>query len=142
MKDLIRDECGVDTQQQRFHVVGCEDVPGFEAVALGEKVNTKAVEPGIVAKAKAALEEFPDARAFLMECTELPPYSDAVRSATGKPVFDAITGCDFFLSSCRDNERFGKQGWQADWDQEQEAYKYGDDLTEEQKAKLVNKVEE
>jgi len=111
MANLIRDECGVDTQQQRFHVVGCEDVAGFEAVALGEKVNTKAVEPGIVAKAKAALEEFPEVRGFLMECTELPPYSDAVRAATGLPVFDAITGCDFFLSSCRDNERFGRQGW-------------------------------
>ena len=40
MRDLIRDECGVDTQQTRFHIVGCQDVPGFEAVALGEKVNT------------------------------------------------------------------------------------------------------
>lgn len=59
MKDLIRDECGVDTQDTRYHIVGCEDVPGFEAVALGEKVDTKAVEPGIVAKAKKALEQFP-----------------------------------------------------------------------------------
>jgi len=40
MNDLIKDECGVDTQGPRFNVVGCEDVPGFEAVALGEKVDT------------------------------------------------------------------------------------------------------
>ena len=25
--------------QERFIVVGCEDIPGFEAVALGEKVR-------------------------------------------------------------------------------------------------------
>ena len=47
-------------------------------------------------------------RAILMECTELPPYSDAVRHATGLSVFDAITCCDFFISSCTDNVRFCK----------------------------------
>lgn len=111
MSDLIRDECGVETQGQRFHVVGCENVPGFEAVAVGGKVDTKKVEPGVVAVAKQALIDFPQARAFLFECTELPPYSDAVRHATGLPVFDAITNCDFFISAFQDNERFGKQGW-------------------------------
>lgn len=108
MNELIRDECGIDTQKERFHYVGCEDVPGFEAVAYGEKVDTVKVEPGIVAKAKAAIKQFPNTRAILMECTELPPYSDAVRHATGLPVFDAITNCDFFVNSFRDNERFGK----------------------------------
>ena len=43
MNDLIRDECGVDTQDERFVIVGCGDIPGFEAVALGEKVDTKKV---------------------------------------------------------------------------------------------------
>ena len=60
-------------------MVGCEDVDGFEAVALGEKVDTQKVEPGIVKKAQDALKKFPFSRAFLFECTELPPYSDAVR---------------------------------------------------------------
>ena len=54
-----------------------------------------------------------------MECTELPPYSDAVRAATHLPVFDAITGCDFLISSCKDSERFGLNDWHADWDGEQ-----------------------
>lgn len=77
-----------------------------------------------------------------MECTELPPYSDAVRHATGLPVFDAITNCDFFVNSFRDNVRFGKNDWQTKWDGEQDQYKFGDNLTEEQKAALVNKIEE
>ena len=38
-------------------------------------------------------------RAILMECTELPPYSDAVRHVCGIPVFDAITACDFYIAS-------------------------------------------
>lgn len=140
MNDLIRDECGVDTQSQRYHYIGCQDVPGFDAVAVGGKVDTVVVEPGIVAKAKAALQIYPKARAFLFECTELPPYSDAVRHATGLPVFDSITNCDFFINSFRDNTRFGMNDWQKAWDGEQADYKYGQHLSAEQKAKLVNKA--
>ncbi|XP_068727710.1 uncharacterized protein [Montipora capricornis] len=141
MRDLIRDECGVDTQDKRYHIVGCEDVPHFgEAVANGDKVNTKKATPGIVKKAVEALKKYPQSRAFLLECTELPPYSDAIRFHTGLPVYDSITACDFFISGHKDNVRFGLQDWQADWDEEQEDYKYGDNLTEEEKDQLVNKV--
>jgi len=52
MRDLIRDECGVDTQETRYRIIGAQDVPGFEAVALGEKVDVKKVTPGMVALAK------------------------------------------------------------------------------------------
>ena len=45
MRDLIKDECGVDPDESRYVIVGCQDVPGFEAVALGEKVNVAAVTP-------------------------------------------------------------------------------------------------
>merc|ERR1719261_689248 len=83
MRNLIKDECGVDPEEKRFIFVGCEDVPGFEAVALGEKVDTVKVTPGIVQKVQDTLKEHPEIRAILMECTELPPYSDAVRAATG-----------------------------------------------------------
>jgi hypothetical protein len=61
---------------------------------------------------KDILAEHPDIRGFLFECTELPAYSDAVRFHTGKPVYDAITGCDFFLSGYMDNERFGLNDFQ------------------------------
>ena len=111
MRDLIRDECGVDTQAKRYIIVGAADVPGFEAVALGEKVNVKKVEPGMVKLAKDTLAKYPNATAFLMECTELPPYSDALRAATGLPVYDAITNCNFFIAGREDNHRFGLQSW-------------------------------
>ncbi|XP_074611697.1 uncharacterized protein LOC141866163 [Acropora palmata] len=141
MRDLIRDECGVDTQDKRYNIVGCEDVPHFgEAVAKGDKVNTKKATPGIVKKAVEALQKYPQSRAFLLECTELPPYSDAIRFHTGLPVYDSITACHFFISGHKDNPRFGFQEWQADWDEEQEEYQYGDNLTQKEKDQLVNKV--
>ena len=142
MRDLIRDECGVDTQDKRYNIVGCEDVPHFgEAVANGDKVDTKKAQPGIVKKAVEALKKYPQSRAFLLECTELPPYSDAIRFHTGLPVYDSITACHFFISGHKDNVRFGLQDWQADWDEDQEEYEYGDNLTKKEKKHLVNKVE-
>lgn len=41
--------------------------------------------------AKHLLSENPDARAFLFECHNMPPYASAVREATGLPVFDVTT---------------------------------------------------
>ena len=137
MKDLIKDECGVDPEESRFVIVGCQDVPGFEAVALGEKVNVEAVTPGMVDKLKATLEAHPTIRAILMECTELPPYSDAFRAASGLPVFDAITCCDLFINGRVDNPRFGINDWQHDWDGKQEHYELGKNLDAEDKADLT-----
>ena len=141
MRDLIRVECGVDTQDQRYHIVGCEDVDGFEAVAFGEKVDTKKVEPGVVKKAMEALEMYPDSRAFLLECTELPPYSDAIRFKTGLPVFDAITGCNFFIGGFQNDVKFGLENWQCEWDGTQDEYDFGDNLADDEKEALINKPE-
>ena len=141
MRDLIRVECGVDTQDQRYHIVGCEDVDGFEAVAFGEKVDTKKVEPGVVKKAMEALEMYPDSRAFLLECTELPPYSDAIRFKTGLPVFDAITGCNFFIGGFQNDVKFGLENWQCEWDGTQDEYDFGDNLADDEKEALIDKPE-
>lgn len=142
MKPLIRDECGVDTEDRRYVIVGCETVPGFEAVAAGGKVNVEKVTPGMVQLVKETLMKYPKIRAILLECTELPPYADAIRASTGLPVFDAITSCDFFLTGAQDNARFGIQNWQAQWDGVQDDYKFGANLTDAQKGSLVNKAAE
>lgn len=83
------------------------------------------------------IKEYPAVKCILMECTELPPYSDAVRAATGLPVFDAITGCDFFIGGFRDNKNFGMNDWQKEWDGVQEKFEFGQNMTKEQKAKLI-----
>ena len=86
---------------ERIIMVGAEDVDGFEAVALGEMVDYQKVEPGVVALAQETMRRNPNLRAFLFECTELSAYSDAVRQATGLPVFDIITSSDFVINSFR-----------------------------------------
>jgi len=136
MHDLIKQECGIDMKQERLIIVGCQDVPGFEAVALGEKVDVKAVTPGIIQKAKDILEKYPLVRAILSECTELPPYSDALRAELKIPVYDAITQADFFMSGRMDNKRFGVQ-FQKKWDGRQDTYHFAQHLTEKEDRELL-----
>ena len=62
MHGLIARECGVRVEDDRFVIVGCEGVPGFEAVEAGGKVNTKKVQPGIVDLAKRVIADHPGAR--------------------------------------------------------------------------------
>jgi len=142
MKPLIKAECGVEIDQDRFIIVGCQDVPGFEAVEKCEKVDIAKVTPGIVKKCKEVLAANPDVKAFLMECTQLPPFSDPVRHVLGKPVYDAITCCDYFMSGVLDNPRFGLNDWHQEWNGVQEKYKFGMHLPDSDKEKLVSKAKE
>jgi len=142
MRNLLKEECGVDPDERRYVIVGCNDVPGFEAVAEGGKVNTAKVTPGIVELAKNTLMKYPKIRAICLECTELPPYADALRASTRLPVFDAITSCNMFIAGCQDNPLFGLNSWQKSWDGKQADYTYGQNLDAGDRAKLVNKVQE
>jgi len=137
MRPAIKEECGIDPNDTRFVIVGCQDVPIFgKAVAEGLKVDWEAATPHIVQLAKDTVKENPELRAFIFECTELPPYSDAVREATGLPVFDSITTSNAFIASMQDKPRFGKNDWQDKWDGEQEKYKLGYNLSYEDQQKL------
>ncbi|KAJ1448985.1 hypothetical protein M885DRAFT_537257 [Pelagophyceae sp. CCMP2097] len=136
MTDLVRRDCGGCTFGDRLVLVGCQDVDGFEAVALGEKVEMQRVGPGVVRLALESCAQH-DIGAFIFECTELPPFSEAVRRATGLPVFDAISCCDFFMSGYTRHER-GTAGpdWFAAWDGMQEKYELGRELGLQEKARL------
>jgi len=91
----------------RFVVAGCEKLPGFEAVALAQKVDVDKVQPHMVAMVKDIVAQQPEIRAVLLECTELPPYADAIRDATGLVVMDVITLVDYFHSAVSEDPYFG-----------------------------------
>lgn len=141
MKGLIYDLCNSDIENEQIVIFGCENIKGFDAVAKGEKVNTQIVEKDLVEQIKWLLTFNSEIVCILSECTELPPYSDALRKSTGLPVFDAITCADFFMSSKKDNPRFGLNNWQNQWNGEQEKYNFGDNLDEAEKKDLINTPE-
>jgi len=142
MKDVILETIGSDANvENKLIMVGCENVAGFEAVDRGEKVDGDIVMPGIVELAKNSLRENPGIKAFLFECTQLPPFADAVREATGVPVYDAVTCCNFFASGFQENKNFGKVNWKQPWSGRRKEYKFGQELPEEKRRKLVSKKE-
>lgn len=74
-------------------------------------------------------------RAILLECTELPPYADALRYSTGLPVYDAITCADSFVDGVLDNPRFGIGGWMREFNGKQHTYKLGVELGDDDRIK-------
>jgi hypothetical protein len=137
-KEVLLEHCGFEVTSDRFVIRGCQDVPGFDAVSKGEKVDVEKVTPGIVKLVLSILDKQPAIRAVVSECTELPPYSDAIRHATKLPVFDSITCCDFFISAYEDNPRFGMNQWQNDWNGQTEQYRLGSNLSAAERRKLLN----
>lgn len=99
MKALLKTECGITEcrTKSQIQILGCEEVEGFEAVAKGEKVDVAKVTPHMVELVQTHCEKFPNTRAVLMECTELAQFADAVKQATGLPVYDPITACKYML---------------------------------------------
>jgi len=92
--------CG---QAHRLVVVGCNEdhyghIKGFKAIARGQTVNVEKVRPGMIQVAKNVMKKHPQVGAILIECTEMPPYSDSIRHATGLPVYDAITVCNTLMA--------------------------------------------
>ena len=80
---------------------------GSEAIFVGGAIDVAKVKPGIVDLVLYELDARPKVRALVLECTELPPYADALRAASNLPVLDGITIVDFFHSAVADNPFLG-----------------------------------
>jgi hypothetical protein len=81
------------THLDRVLVVGLEHTDHFYP-AIMEKIDhldPARAESEVVAAARSAVESDATIGAFVFECTNLPPYADAVRAATGHPVWDATS---------------------------------------------------
>ncbi len=53
----------------------------------------------VVEAAMAIMDREDEIGAFVLECSDLPPYSYAIQMATQRPVFDFISVIDFLVSS-------------------------------------------
>ncbi|MBF8184417.1 aspartate/glutamate racemase family protein [Nonomuraea sp. K274] len=77
----------------RITVVGLEKSRHlYPALIQGARMlDVAAAEREMVDAATRAVEEDESIGAFVVECTNMPPYSAAVRAATGRPVWDVVT---------------------------------------------------
>ncbi len=81
---------GIDTCSEFLDVIRYQKKSEMD-VALFEKQ--------VVNVAKNMLKENPDIGVFLLECSDIPPFSNAIATATGKPVFDFISAAHMIYAA-------------------------------------------
>ncbi len=84
--------CGVD-DMSRIIVLGLENCSEWNSIFEKEEepVDMDLVEKEIMGTALDAVREHPEIGAFVLECTDIPPFAAAIREATGLPVFSFNT---------------------------------------------------
>jgi hypothetical protein len=91
---------GVGIQNYPLAIVGMENAKEFSAVFIGGKatLDERKCQREMLSAANQLVQLYPDVGAIVLECTNMPPYADKVRRATGLPVFDAVTMVNYVHS--------------------------------------------
>jgi hypothetical protein len=78
-------------------IYGMEESDEFRTSILEGKgwMDDARVESEVVGTAVRLVDENPQVRALLLECSDMPPYAKVVQDATGLPVWDFITLIDW-----------------------------------------------
>ena len=78
-------------------MAGLDDAPEFTRTFIKNtpELNVEAVRAEVIERARLLVEEHPEIGALVLECTNLPPYSDDIRIAARRPVFDVMTLCRY-----------------------------------------------
>lgn len=73
-------------------IQGLESCPEWNKIfsSPDERIDIATVKNEVVDSACSMMKQS-DIRAFVLECTDLPPFSNAIRKATSLPVFDFVT---------------------------------------------------
>ena len=80
-----------------LHIIGLEQCAEWNRMFCepDSEIDLALIEQEVLNTALRAHDEHPGVRAFVLECTDLPPYSAAIRRQSGLPVFDFITMVDY-----------------------------------------------
>jgi len=84
---------GVGIQDYSLAIIGMEGKTEFSSVFIDGKptLNEHLCRLEMQSVAAQLVHNHPDVGAIVLECTNMPPYSDTVRQVTRLPVFDAVT---------------------------------------------------
>ncbi len=85
-------ECGIDEETMPLAVAGMYESQWVEewVTMASDDFDPALLEHAVVSVAKKLVADYPDVGMILLECTDMPPYAEAVRRATGLPVFDPV----------------------------------------------------
>jgi hypothetical protein len=85
-------------------IVGTENGREFFRVLIKaekEDMDVAAAEQDILDAGKELVARHPDVGAIVLECTNMPPYSAALREELGLPVYDIYTMINWFHGGLR-----------------------------------------
>jgi len=69
--------------------------------AESDDMDVDRAERDVVEAAERLVARHPEVGAIVLECTNMPPYADAVRRATGRPVYDIYSMITWFHAGLR-----------------------------------------
>ena len=93
-------EAGI-APETNLHIYGMEKCPEWSKIftAPEEDVDLKTIAQEVLQTGEKALREHPEAGAFVLECTDLPPFAETLRKCTKLPVFDFVTLTNYIYAS-------------------------------------------
>jgi hypothetical protein len=104
--ELARSECGIE-DVSRIVAIGADSVDAFSSVLQQRSsLDADALRSGLTELAIKTLEKHPGIAAWLLQCSDLPPYAAAIQQATCRPVFDMTLLIDHVYRATR-RERYG-----------------------------------
>ena len=77
-------------------VAGFDACPAFTSAILADKadqpdtLDMDAIEQHAIASARALVRQHPDLGCILLECGNLPPYTNAIAASIGRPVYSIL----------------------------------------------------
>lgn len=88
---LLR-QCGIDEDAMPIAIAGMyeSDFSDDWLTMASDSFDPAVVENALVNVAKKLVADYPDIEMLVFECTDMPPYAEAVRQATGLSVFDPV----------------------------------------------------
>lgn len=89
------------SRTENIHIYGLEDCPQWSRIfeTPDEDLDVEKVRLEVVNVALEALCEYPNIGAFVLECTDLPPFAEEIRAKSNLPVFDFITMVQYVYSA-------------------------------------------
>lgn len=94
-------QCGIH-ELDRIVTLGAEDLPSFRPILEQQgTLDSSALERELVEMAVQAAKSDSTIGAWLLQCSDLPPYSARIQRATGLPVFDMISLVEHLGSALR-----------------------------------------
>jgi Asp/Glu/hydantoin racemase len=89
------------TEDMKLNILGMEDSPEWNKIFTSpdDDVDLDTIADEVIATAREGLSKDKGIGAFVLECTDLPPFADQIRKELHIPVFDFITMMEYVARS-------------------------------------------